>query len=72
MKKSIIYKLAAVLGVIGMAVFVVAGAGLASGLSYQSRVDVEFTFEPSLSLTVSAPLRIDDLDPGMMAESFSM
>ena len=69
MKKSIIYKLAAVLGVIGMAVFVVAGAGLASGLSYQSRVDVEFTFEPSLSLTVSAPLRIDDLDPGMMAES---
>ena len=41
----------------------------ASALSYQSPVDVQFTFNPYISLAVSGDLVINDLAPGNSADS---
>ena len=44
--------------------------GSANGLDYQDNVDVEFTFEPTLSIGLSAQvLKIDDLAPGSTGTS---
>lgn len=40
-----------------------------SALSYQDRVDVQFTFNPSISLSVSGDLIIDNLAPGSSSDS---
>ena len=40
-----------------------------SALSYQDSVDVEFTFNPSISVTVSGDLVIENLAPGSSSDS---
>ena len=55
------------LGLLASGLIVASGA---KGLSYQDNVDVEFTFEPTLSIGLSAQvLKIDNLAPGSSGES---
>ena len=56
-----------ILGILGVAAF---NAASASAVTYQSETPVEFTFNPTLSMSLSSSnIKIDELNPGSSADS---
>ena len=62
-------------GILGVALLVAmgiltgVGSEMTSAVTYQSEESIFFTFNPAMSLTVSGDLNIDDLAPGLVADS---
>ena len=40
----------------------------ASALTYQNSIDMQFTFNPTISISISGDLSIDELTPGNAAD----
>ena len=72
MKKLTRTNLIALSGFLGSAFFVLShgfGTANVSAETYQGSVDIKFTFNPALTVTISDDLNIGDLAPGTFADS---